>query len=193
MYFYTLKVRRMSFLTRNKLKILVAGLLIVLGVVLRLVPHIWNFAPIVGIALISGRYLGGRYAVAVPVLAMILGDIFVGFYSLPVIISVYGSFALVGIIGLALRGNWNPISAGGASVLSSFIFFITTNFAVWAFTPMYLKTLSGLMTSYTMAIPFFRAGVVGDLFYTMVLYGVFELAIYLYNSKFSLLNPSPQA
>lgn len=158
-------------------------LLVILGVALRLVPHIWNFAPIVGIALVAGKYLGRKYAIGVPVTAMIVGDMFIGFYSLPVMLAVYGSFCLAGLLGWSLRKHWNVITAGGGSVLSSFIFFLSTNAAVWMFTPMYEKTISGLMASYTMALPFFRASLVGDLFYTFALVGAFELALYLYSKR----------
>ena len=40
---------------------------------------------------------------------------------------------------------------------------------------MYARGLDGLLQSYTMAIPFFRGTLLGDLFYTCVFFGGFEL------------------
>jgi hypothetical protein len=37
---------------------------------------------------------------------------------------------------------------------------------------MYPKTLSGLMTCYAAAVPFFRRGIAGDMFFTAVLFGL---------------------
>ena len=56
----------------------------------------------------------------------------------------------------------------GASQLC--LFFPVSNFAVWAAFDMYPKTFAGLMTCYTMAIPFFRRGLAGDLLFTAVMF-----------------------
>ncbi|MBI5798900.1 MAG: hypothetical protein HZB10_03135, partial [Candidatus Yonathbacteria bacterium] len=79
---------------------------------------------------------------------------------------VYGSFALVTWFGQQLRSASRPAQVIVGSASASLFFFLTTNFAVWAWTPMYEKTWGGLMLSYTFAIPFFRNMFVGDLFYT---------------------------
>jgi hypothetical protein len=49
---------------------------------------------------------------------------------------------------------------------SSVSFFVLSNFAVWAAYDMYPKNFGGLMTSYTLALPFFRHAVEGDLLFT---------------------------
>jgi hypothetical protein len=58
---------------------------------------------------------------------------------------------------------------------SSVLFFVLTNFGVWAFDALYPKTLEGLMACYVAAIPFFRNTLLGDLSYTVVLFGGFAL------------------
>ena len=72
----------------------------------------------------------------------------------------------------------NIFSAGVGALGASVIFFVVTNAAVWAFTPLYAHTLAGLMQSYTMAIPFFKNSLAGDLGYTAVLFGAMELFRY---------------
>src|ERR1035437_376830 len=75
--------------------------IILFAVVLRLVPHVPNFAPISGMALFGGVYLNKKYALIVPLVAMFLSDIFLGFHD--TIIFVYGSFIHTGLMGLWLR------------------------------------------------------------------------------------------
>jgi hypothetical protein len=56
------------------------------------------------------------------------------------------------------------------------LFFVVTNFAVCARGSLYAKNIGGLVTSYVAALPFFQNTVLGDLFYTAVLFGGFAWA-----------------
>jgi len=46
---------------------------------------------------------------------------------------------------------------------------------VWASYNMYPKTLAGLMTCYTLALPFFQPSLLGDLLFTAGMFGVAAL------------------
>lgn len=147
--------------------------LIITGVLLRLIPHIPNVAPIAGMALFGGTYLNKKYAIVVPLAAMVISDIFLGFSaSTPL---VYASFIITGCIGLWLRNHKNIATVIGASLVSSTIFYLLTNFNFWYATSLYPKTFSGMIEAYVMALPFFRNTLFGDLFYTGVFFGSFEL------------------
>jgi hypothetical protein len=63
-----------------------------------------------------------------------------------------------------------------AMLSCSLIFFATTNFAVWAFSGMYPLTWQGLVQCYVAALPFLDKTVLGDLFWTAVLFGGARLA-----------------
>jgi hypothetical protein len=156
------------------LTVLISPSVIIVGaVLLRLIPHLPNFAPIAAMALFGGTYLNKKYALVIPLLAMFVSDLFLGFHStMPY---VYSSFFLTGLIGLWLRShkNWKNVLA--ASLGSSVLFFLVTNFGVWA-SGWYPQTLTGLTQSYLAAIPFFRNTLAGDLFYTGVFFGGYELA-----------------
>lgn len=156
-------------------KYMPAFILIALGVSTRLLPHPANFAPIAAIALFSGLYLPKRFAIIVPAAALLLSDIVLGFYTWQVVVSVYACFALTGIIGLYLAKQKKFATIALGTILASIIFFLVTNWAVWAFGTMYPHTTSGLMQSYIMALPFFRNSLLGDIFYTTVLVGSMEL------------------
>jgi len=156
---------------------------IALAVILRIIPHVPNVAPIGAMALFGGVYLNKRYALLVPLVAMILSDIFLGFNaSTPM---VYASFILTGLIGLWLKNHKSVPTVALASLTSSLLFYLLTNFNFWYATSLYPKTFSGMIDAYVMALPFFRNTIIGDLLYTGVLFGSFECARNL-SKRFSL-------
>lgn len=156
------------------------ALLIVFGSLVRLLPHPANFAPIGAIALFGGMYLPKRFAILMPLGAMYVSDMFIGFYNAKIMLAVYGSFILMGLIGFYIRKRKNISTIIGGTLAGSSLFFLITNAAVWAFGDMYPHTLAGLGTSYLAAIPFFRNSVLGDLFYTGMLVGGFEGIRYVF-------------
>ncbi|MEK7109705.1 MAG: DUF6580 family putative transport protein [Patescibacteria group bacterium] len=138
-------------------------LIILLAVVARLVPHSPNFAPIGGLALFSGANFKNKTALLIPLIAMFISDIFLGFHK--TIPFVYLSFIIIALIGRSIKNNkWSSLAK--ASLVSSVLFFLITNFGVWATGTMYPKNLSGLTQSYVMGIPFFRNTIISDLFYS---------------------------
>lgn len=158
---------------------MLAVILVLLGVVMRLVPHAANFAPISAIALFGGVYVSRKYALLLPVAALVLSDLVIGFDSIQSRLTVYGSFLLVGLIGLAVRKNKNGLSIAGGALSGSIVFFLITNFAFFYPQTMYAHNLSGILESYYMGLPFFRNTLLGDLFYTGLLFGTYELAMRL--------------
>jgi len=168
------KLKSLSYLE----KLVNPMLIILIAASLRLFPHPPNFAPIAGMALFGGVYFSRRFSIAVPIAAMFVSDIFLGFYSPLVMASVYGSFVLTGLIGLWLKKRKSSRNVVLAAVSSSILFFIVTNFAVWL-GGWYPRNLTGLVECYTLALPFFRNTILGDLFYTGVFFGGYELVLRL--------------
>ena len=153
--------------------ILVALGLILFALVVRLVFHLPDATPITAIALVSGFYLGRSWAVIVPLVALFLSDLLIGFYDWRVMLSVYGSFALIGALSYILKKYPTVLTGLALTATSSLLFFIVTNFAVWAFSPWYAKSLEGLLYCYTLGLPFYRNMFLGDALYTPLLFGVF--------------------
>lgn len=160
-------------------KYLPAFILIALGMAARFLPHPANFAPIGAIAIFSGLYLPRKWALILPLAAMFFSDLFIGFYTWPIMLSVYAGFAIMGVIGLIVRKNKKLRTILGGTILGSLMFYLVTNGAVWAFGSLYPPTMAGLTQSYYMAIPFFRNSLLGDLFYTGVLVGAYEVSLAL--------------
>lgn len=149
-----------------------------LTVVLRIVPHPANFAPVGALGLYGGGKLRSWHAFALPAAVMVASDLglwvltgFDGNYS-PLHISrayVYASFLVYVAIGwwmLRQRANFGRLL--GASFLGSLQFFLVTNFCEWLFQPFqsftllpaeyrFARDLSGLLACYAAALPFFQA------------------------------------
>src|SRR6266566_4335069 len=157
-------------------RFVVVTLIIVAAVASRLIPHPPNLASIAAVELFSGAHLSDRrLAFVIPMAALFISDLLlIGFYSHMQII--YGRFALIVCIGLFLRGRRTATRIAGAALTSSILFFIVTNFGVWAFESLYPKTIAGLVACYVAAIPFFQNTLLGDALYTAVLFGGFALA-----------------
>lgn len=149
--------------------------IIVFAVVLRLVPHPPNFAPIGAMALFGGVYLNKKYALVVPIAAMFVSDMLIGFHR--TMGFVYGSFLLTGLIGLWIKNHKRVGYIVGASLMSSVLFFLITNFGVWLTGSLYPKTFDGFMQCYLLAVPFFRNTLIGDLFYTALFFGAYEVIL----------------
>ena len=170
---------------------------VVLAALARLVPHPPGFAPVCALALFAAATLTPRWlGVALPLAAMFLSDVLIqvgtrlglldgwlaggtGFYHW--MAAVYLAVAAVAGIGMLLRGrSWAFVPAG--ALAGSVVYFVVTNLAVWGEgfvggpLALYPPTWDGLVECFTMALPFYRASLAGDLFYCGVLFGGLALA-----------------
>jgi len=160
-------------------KIYVVLTMIFAGALMRLIPHWPNFTPISAIALFGGTFLKRKdLAFLVPVIAMLLSDLIIGFHS--TMLPVYLSFIAIVAFGLILQHRLTVVNTLTASLAASVLFYLVTNFASWSSGLMpYPLNIGGLIQSYIAGLPFLFNGVLGDLFYTSVLFG----AAYLVTSR----------
>jgi hypothetical protein len=144
------------------------------------IPYAPNFMPVAAIALFGSVYLDKRYALGLPILIMLVSDYFIGFYNPWVMFSVYGSFFVIGLFGLLVRRKKTVLNIALATVGGAILFYLATNFAVWAIpNSLYPHTLQGLLNSYIMGLPFLRNSLAGDIFYVSIMFGLYELIIYV--------------
>ena len=156
---------------------LLALTIILLAAALRVAPHPWNFTPVGAMALFSGALVRDRrLAYAFPLAALFAGDVFVGFYKVPVMLIVYASFLLSVLIGRFLEGRRTITRIAGATLLGSIQFFLITNFAAWWLLGSYPKTAAGLANCYAAGLPLFWNTLGGDAFYSALFFGAFALA-----------------
>lgn len=169
-----------------KLRLSIA--LIFLAALTRLLPHPDNFTPIGAMALFGAASLNRQVlALAVPFLALFMSDLILNnvvyrqYYPEFTLITswwIYAAFALVMLLGwLLLRRKATPLRILSASLLASLAFFLVTNFSVWLESGMYPKTPAGLLTCYTAGLPFLKNTVLGDLFFSAVLFGIHQWSV----------------
>ena len=159
--------------------------IVVIAAFSRIIIHIPNITPVFAIALFGGAYINKKsLAFLIPLAAMLLSDAIIGFYDQ--IYMIYISIAITVAIGMYLRKKMNTATIVGASLASSIVFFILSNFAVWISGVgilQYPMTIAGFINCYTQAIPFFGYEAIGTVLYTTVIFGVFNLVA----SKFTSL------
>jgi len=135
----------------------------------RIIPHPPNFTPILATAIYTPYMVNDKWiAVLIPLSAMFIADIIIGFH--PYMLWVYGAIGLSTLISSwSMRFNKKYIQLGVMAILSSILFFIITNFAVWAIWDYYPKTIDGLIICYIKAIPFFQNTLLGTIIYTAII------------------------
>ena len=153
---------------------LIIPLIIVLAAITRIMPHPPNFTPIIAIGLFGGAYIPNRsLAMLIPIGAMFLSDLFLGFHG--TVYWVYSSLLLVVILGMLLINKVNIKNCAAAVLSGSFLFFLITNFGVWLSSPYYTKNIEGILSCYTLALPFLGNTLAGSLFYSAVMFSGYEL------------------
>jgi hypothetical protein len=125
-------------------QLIVPAVIIAIAALMRIIPHPANVAPIAAMALFGGMYANRKYALVIPLLALLVSDSILGFY---------------------VRNHASPTKIITVTVLSSLLFFIITNFGVWLLGTIYPKTAAGLLMCFTAALPFFRNTLLGDMLY----------------------------
>ena len=162
-----------------KKEIFPIGLILILAFA-RLIPHPPNFTPIIAVAIMSGYFFKNiNLSFLVLIVAMLLSDLFIGFYEN--IIFVYASLLLITFVFYKISNKINYKNLLIYGFAGSLIFFIVSNFGVWAlgspgvYDVAYEKNLTGLIECYILAIPFF-----GNTFLSTMIFAY--PAIFIYKS-----------
>ena len=141
----------------------------------RLIPHPWNFTPMLAVGIFSGFYFKQFYlSLFIVIISMFIGDLYLGFHS--TMFFTYISLAVAVIIGLYIKHfKFTEILFSGLA--SSVSFFIITNFGAWLTLEMYEKNFAGLLQSYVLAIPFFHNTLISTFLYLILLKLLFDFII----------------
>jgi len=141
----------------------------------RLIPHPWNFTPILAMGIFSGFYFKNFILSSfIVIFSMFIGDLFLGFHS--TMLFTYTSLIIAVLLGLFInKFKFTEILFSG--LVSSVCFFAVTNFGAWLTLEMYEKNLAGLLQSYVLAIPFFHNTLISTLFYLIVLKLLFAFIV----------------
>jgi hypothetical protein len=150
----------------------------------RLLPHPYNFSPIAALALFGGARYSNRYAAyLIPLAAVWISDLFLNyaFYGRFVpfyegAFFTYAAFTMIVVLGSIALRKFSAKNLLFTSLSASVLFFLVSNFGVWAFSGIYPPTIAGITTCYAAAVPFFRNTLAGDLIYSFVIFFGFAYA-----------------
>ncbi len=168
----------------NLILILVISLIILTT---RLLPHAPNFSPLAAVILFAGTYLPKTKHLVWLFMAILVSDFFLGFYEPIIMLAVYFSLAINLILGNIIKKHKSVLNITSISLLSSLLFFLITNFAVWAGGDWYQHNLNGLLLSYNLALPFFKNTLASNLLYTGLLFGIYESVLYWQKQRLKIL------
>jgi len=181
---------------QNLQDVLVFALLVAIGVTGRWGQPVWEFTPIAAATLFAGYHFSRvLIAALVPLAILAIGDVFLlpAHDNLPVIVATYGAMTIPVWLGRWLRqheagvaGAWRWALCG---LVPATIFWVVTNFAVWAFQSDYEKSLVGLAQCYWAAVPFYRWMLAGDIFYLIVFLACWTLAGATFGSAQHIAEP----
>ncbi len=174
----------------------ILSIIILLAAFTRIMPHPPNFSPMAAIGLFGAAHFAKKWqAFFIPLLGIWLSDLVInnfiyissdknivwfynGFYW------QYISYIIIIFIGLFIFNKGVSLSKTfGGIVASSGIFFLVSNFGVWAGSGMYPKNIAGLISCYIAGIPFMNNTIISDFLFTTVLFGSY----YLLQSEYSSL------
>ena len=146
--------------------------LILILALFRLIPHPPNFTPIIAVAILSGYFFKNLYfSFLVLIASMVIADFFIGFYDNMFV--VYLSLMLITFTFYRAGSKLNYKNLFLFSLFGSLIFFVITNFGVWALGNLYEKNLKRFIDCYILAIPFF-----GNTFLSTLIFAYPSIFIY---------------
>jgi len=139
------------------MKIALSILILVLG---RLLPHPYNFTPLIGLILYNTNEHNIIKSLMISIIGMLISDYFIsGTFTW----YVYLTIVILTIIARYTVINTTPGVLMLNSISFSIIFFLITN----AFCASYYNSL---LASYIAGLPFLRNQFLGDIFYTIIFF-----------------------
>jgi len=166
-----------KFFNDYKKQLFPIGLILILALA-RLIPHPANFTPIIAVAITSGYFFKNiNLSYATLLVSMLMADLFIGFYEN--MIFVYVSLLIITFIFHKISGKVNFKNLFIYGFAGSLIFFVISNFGVWALGSPgldnlpYDRSLAGLIECYILAIPFF-----GNTFLSTIIFAYPAIFIY---------------
>ena len=160
---------------------MLAYLFVLFAIVVRLTSSLgWigtmGFTPLGAALLFFGSRMPRKHYLA-PLGLLVLTDIYLTTvaYKMPIgwdQVAVWAWYVGAFFLGSLLKDRVKPLYVAGAAVGSALSFFLLSNFAVWLAGQLYPRTLAGLVSCYTLAIPFFEKGLASDLIFSAIFFAV---------------------
>jgi hypothetical protein len=139
-----------------------AGIFVAL-VASRFIPHPPNFTTLLALSFYIPALFGIRY-LPILIISFAITDFFIGFHSK--IFFTWGSIVFIGLISQYFISNLMSRISG--ALIGACLFYLITNFGVWSLGG-YAYSLEGLITCYTLAIPFFGYTVISTIIFSAII------------------------
>lgn len=142
-------------------------------------PNLANFTATGAVALFAGYFFSNRFAsFLAPLTVLVISNLWLDKYNTPEEMAiVYFAFLLPVPLGWVLKKHFSVGKLIGFAILPGLIFFLVTNCVYWHGLDLYPKTWAGQWQSYVAAIPFYRNTLLGDLFFTGLIFGAYQAAV----------------
>tara|TARA_B100000795_G_C22618311_1_gene367846 strand:- start:252 stop:731 length:480 start_codon:yes stop_codon:yes gene_type:complete len=135
----------------------------------RFIPHPPNFTSLLALSFYIPVLFGIRYLPAL-ILSFAITDLFIGFHETTLF--TWGAVIFIGF--LSKHFIKNIISRISGALIGACIFFIVTNFGVWSIGN-YGYTINGLLTCYTLAVPFFAYSLIATFIFSSIIETVYKI------------------
>jgi len=135
----------------------------------RFIPHPPNFTSLLALSFYVPALLGARYLPAL-IISFAITDLFIGFHETALF--TWGSVLFIGLLSKYFIKSITSRITG--ALVGACIFFLVTNFGVWSI-GIYGYTINGLLTCYTLAIPFFVYSLISTFIFSSVIETVYKL------------------
>jgi hypothetical protein len=175
------RIPRSNFVKRDaRIEWLLVAAMVAFGVLGRWLQPQWNVTPTAALALFAGfLFAKTRTAVLVPLAILAISNLLLDRYDhWGEMLAVYSAFLIPVALSSLVRRRFTAPRVALCSIASSTLFFLITNFAVWLYRrgDAYADSLAGLVACYEAGLLFFRWMLVGDLAYSVAIFGVYALA-----------------
>ena len=129
----------------------------------RFIPHPPNFTSLIALSFYIPALIGIRY-LPVILISFILTDLFIGFHG--VALFTWGSVIFIGLLSRYFVKTFTTRISG--ALIGACLFYIITNFGVWSLGS-YGYSFEGLVTCYTLAIPFFAHTLISTIIFSSII------------------------
>jgi len=158
--------------SKNLNNFAIAAILILLAVISRIIPHLWNFTAVGAVFLFSTFYFKDRkIRFLIPITIMLCSDQCLYWLKGTPISEpeIYLCLMLYIPISAVLIKKNKTINVVLAGISGATLFFITSNFLVWIQGGGYGL---GFIETYAAGIPFYRNALLGNLAWSTILFGI---------------------
>jgi len=146
----------------------------------RFIPHPPNFTSLIALSFYVPVFFGLRFLPAL-LISFAITDLIIGYHSGTQ--WTWGSVLLIGLASQYFTKNLSFRLSG--ALLGACVFFLVTNLGVWLSGSLYEFTLGGLISCFTLALPFFGYTVISTFIFSTIIEIVYS---YCKNNNIRILN-----